>query len=653
MIGGRAKTADAKLALSALLGVALSLGVLAHARADERDPYVDDVVLRAQGLELAQRKQWRRLGYWRDSVLGGASSEVDGRAFFLAEDGKTNPEAELEATLRGFFRPATGDAHPRCVFPARFRWLVRELGIDPARVPQKACPKHDAFIANLQAQSATVVFSSYYLNNAASAFGHTFLRINRRPQPGASSAERQALLDTGVNYAAVVNTSNALLYAFQGLAGMFDGTFTALPYFYKVREYNDYESRDLWEYELELAPESLAMLLDHIWELGSTHFDYWYLSENCSYHILTTIEAADPSLELLSQLHWPVLPVDTIKAIARSPGLIRTIDFRPSARTQLAARTESMTGAQRKWVAELAAAPNTPLPASVSPRDSIRILDAAADFIDIRHAKELVHTGKDTEGARLKQALLARRAKIAVASEPLAVAPPWTKLPHRGHDSRRISFGGGDAGERGAFTSLRLRLAMHDLADASWGYPETTRLEFLTTTLRFWVPDGRLALEDFYLVRVASLSPLTRFNTKLSWRLDAGARRVFDDGCDHCLTTHAELAGGLTLGLGGDRLLFYVMSDMVAGYGLRVDGVRDTAMRLGIGPSAGLRLRFAPGLIALVTGAWHWLPDQPSLAEWSAEATARFTVSEHMAFDLGATRNNRDLEAQASWLLYF
>ena len=25
-----------------------------------------------------------------------------------------------------------------------------------------------------------------------------------------------------------------------------------MPYYYKVREYNDYESRDLWEYELEL-----------------------------------------------------------------------------------------------------------------------------------------------------------------------------------------------------------------------------------------------------------------------------------------------------------------------------------------------------------------------------------------------------------------
>jgi len=645
MIGARAKT---YLALSAFV---CAVHLADHA-AVYADTDVDDLVLRAQGLELSHRKQWRRLGYWRDDVLGGVTSEVDGAAFFLAKNGATDPEAELEATLRGFFRPAIGDAHPRCVFPARYRWLARELHIDETRVPQKSCPKHDGFIANLQAQSATVVFSSYYLNNAASAFGHTFLRINRRPQPGAGD-ERQALLDTGVNYAAVVTTSNALLYAFQGLAGLFDGTFTALPYFYKVREYNDFESRDLWEYELALSPESLAMLLDHIWELGQTHFAYWYLSENCSYHILTTIEAADPSLELLAQLHWPVLPADTIKAIARSPGLVRNIEFRPSARTQLAARTDAMTAAQRRWVAELAAAPNTSLPASMSSRDTIRILDAAADLIDIRHAKELVYTSKDTEGARLKQALLSRRAKITIASEPLTVSPPWGKLPSRGHDSRRLTFGGGGASERGGFTSLRVRLAMHDLADSTQGYPDTTRLEFVTANLRFWIPDGRTALEDFYLVRVASLSPITRFNHKLSWRMDAGARRVFDDGCDDCLTSHAELAGGLTVGFGSDRVLLYAMNDMVAGYGRRVDGLRDTHLRLGIGPSAGLRVRWTPQLITLVTGAWHWLPDQPSLAEWTADAITRLSLSEHMAFDLDARRNNRELEVQGSWMLYF
>ena len=72
--------------------------------------------------------------------------------------------------------------------------------------------------------------------------------------------------------------------------------FHALPYFYKVREYNDYESRDLWEYDLNLSPRAVAMLVAHLWELGSTYFDYFYLSENCSYHSLAVLGVAEPSL---------------------------------------------------------------------------------------------------------------------------------------------------------------------------------------------------------------------------------------------------------------------------------------------------------------------------------------------------------------------
>lgn len=638
-----------------LLGVVLSVALPgwrhSHAGPATAD-YVEDLVLKAHGLELGKRKRWLRFGYWRETTLGGLRSEVDGPEFFLAKDGQTNPTAELEATLRAIFKPASGDEHPRCRFPARYRWLRHELDIDESRVAQKQCPKLDRFLSNLQAESVTLVFSSYYLNNAASAFGHTFLRVNRKAAK--KGEERQSLLDTGINYSATVTTSNALLYAFQGLFGMFRGHFTALPYFYKVREYNDYESRDLWEYQLSIDGDDLRIMLDHIWELGSTHFEYWYLSENCSYHILTTLEAADPSLELRDQLLWPVIPADTVKAVAESPGLVKSITFRPSARTQLEARTRDMSGEMRGMVAKLSREPDLELPADLGREQRIRVLDAAADVIDIRHAKELVHTDKDSEGARLKQALLQRRAQIPVASKELEVKTPWHRMPSRGHDSRRLTFGGGYAGERGGFTSMRMRLAMHDLADSTPGYPDTTRLEFLPTTLRFWVPDGRAALESMYLVRVASLSPISRFDRAMSWRLDAGVKRVADEGCDDCLAGHFELGGGLTFGLGREnRFMLYVMSDVVLGYGRKVQGIQDTGFRAGIGPGSGVRMRWTPELITLITGAWHWLPDAPSLAEWNASFITRWQVGEAIALDIEMSANAREQTGQGSWLVYF
>src|SRR3970040_2322329 len=123
--------------------VAICLGLLAAtARVDARSPvdrdYVESLVQRAKALKLAERPAWLRLGHYRRALFGGWSSEADGWPFFLPAEGKSNPEAELEATLRGFFGPPPKDArlqHPYCRFPARFGWLDRELGIDARKLP--------------------------------------------------------------------------------------------------------------------------------------------------------------------------------------------------------------------------------------------------------------------------------------------------------------------------------------------------------------------------------------------------------------------------------------------------------------------------------------------------------------------------------------
>src|SRR5262249_34403761 len=152
-----------------------------------------------------------------------------------------------------------------------------------------------------------LVFSSYYLNNPASAFGHTFLRVERTDPFTVS--ERRELLDHGIDFSADVDTGNAVIYAIKGLTGLFPGTYKLRPFFYKVREYTHYESRDLWEYELALDDRQVMLVTAHLWELGSTYFDYYYITENCAYQILAALEVADPRIELLRHVKTPVLPV--------------------------------------------------------------------------------------------------------------------------------------------------------------------------------------------------------------------------------------------------------------------------------------------------------------------------------------------------------
>ena len=61
------------------------------------------------------------------------TSEVDDPGFFLAANGKTDPEAELKATLTFFFSDilvGRSQQPAQCAFVARYHWLNEKLKFD-------------------------------------------------------------------------------------------------------------------------------------------------------------------------------------------------------------------------------------------------------------------------------------------------------------------------------------------------------------------------------------------------------------------------------------------------------------------------------------------------------------------------------------------
>lgn len=97
--------------------------------------------------------------------------------------------------------------------------------------------------------------------------------------------------------------------AFTGFLGVFEGHFSKLPYYYKVREYADFESRDLWTYELNLTQDQVDEMVEHLWDLGHTYFDYYFLGENCSYHLMSLLDVVLPDSTLLKALSFYVHPL--------------------------------------------------------------------------------------------------------------------------------------------------------------------------------------------------------------------------------------------------------------------------------------------------------------------------------------------------------
>jgi hypothetical protein len=597
------------------------------------DPtYLPDLLARARAANLSADPQWLRLGHWR-SGLTGVESEADGSAFFLSPRGKTDPAAELDATLAAFFAPPGAEPdrplgepqraeamHPQCRFPARLSFVAARLGLDPARLPLQRCPRFEEFWRRVQARSVTLIFSSYYLNNPASSFGHTFLRLDK--EDSGAREDRHELLDQGVDYSAAADTKNPVVYAVKGLAGLFHGQFTARPYFYKVREYADYESRDLWEYDLALEPAEVAMLVAHLWELGGTYFDYWYLTENCSYHVLGALEAAAPRLQLLSRVGKVVIPADTVKAVAAEPGLVRTVRWRASIRTQFQARTAGLDPAALDAVEAVARDPAAPLPPGRDDAAQARTLDAAADLVDIRHGKAIAFAS-DPQALALRQALLERRAAIPVVSPPLALQRPDTGGPDRGHGSARVSVGGGGSEKDGPLLAMEGRIALHDLADPPAGFSPRARIEFLRVRGAFAPRAQRLRLDEAWLVDLASLNALERFDRRFSWQFRAGAERVRDGGCASCVAGKVEFGGGPAVVALGSALSALATFDAELAASPPLEGFRGTAFRPGFGPTGMLRLLAGDRAALLGTASWRWYPEAATRDGFALGAEAR------------------------------
>ena len=220
------------------------------------DAATSALVQAAHRLQLASSPAWRRLLLYVPRWGGGEDSVVSSPAFFFAPAGARDPSAELDATLAAFLAPVgagADDQHALCRFPARRAYLTAALPELAAALPTRHCQAFARWRADHEVRAVSLVFAGYFPNNPASLFGHTFLRLHRRPMlPG--EPEPPALLDFAVNYAANPTTGNPLAYSLLGLTGGFHGVLSLMPYYVKIQEYNNSESRDLWSMSWRSTP---------------------------------------------------------------------------------------------------------------------------------------------------------------------------------------------------------------------------------------------------------------------------------------------------------------------------------------------------------------------------------------------------------------
>jgi len=506
---------------------------------------------------LAYSPYWLRLLHYQKKMFGGYESRLEGSDFFFSSQGKTNPLEELKSTVASFsknLKVGRLQQHPQCAFPERFRFLKEKLQL---KIPQVQCPKLTEYLERFNPESVTLVFSSAYPHNPGSMFGHTFLRINTKIK----DAKKQDLLDWGISYAAqVAHDENGFSFVFLGLTGGYRGQFSLLPYYAKVHEYVNNESRDLWEYELDLNTEETYRLLRNIWEVETnSYFDYYFLDENCSFLLLAFLEVAKPEWSL-TDFSIYVIPGETIKKVSAIPGAIRKITYRPSLQKKMMAHYGLLDSAQKEAFQDLISYRLTP-----SEVKEPKVLDQLSEYLlYLKKNKSQL----SQEENRLFRLALVQRSQLGEGSQTEDVGATWaeTSRPDLAHDTYRLGVSSGYE-QRGQlapksqlFYDIQFKFAFHDLLNSDLGYTPFSQVDFPGVTLRYYQRSDQIRLENIHLLSVTSLSPLKPLEKHPSWAFHLERLSPKDLLCDHCQAFHLDLGGGGSLEIGSQRGVFYSLA---------------------------------------------------------------------------------------------
>lgn len=613
------------------LGLVLTAAGAAGAAQNEQDAYLHELQARAAALELATSRTWRALLHYEADWLGpGVTSTVASPWFFRAAAGRTDPAAELAATLAAFFLRddmAPRQAPPQCVFRARYAWLDARLDFDPARMPVLECDQYQHWRGNIDAAGVSLVFPAAFTNSPASMFGHTLIRID-----SAGGERDRELLAYAVNFAASTDKQQGLVFAYKGLFGGYPGIYGIFPYYEKVKQYAWIENRDVWDYRVKLDAAEIDRLVAHLWELQGVAFDYYFLLKNCAYQLLALLEVARPSLRLVERFDWYAIPADTIRALRSVPGLLGPPEYRPSLATILETHYRALAPQQQALALALAlargkAGPNGPALTSVPPQARARVLEVGHDYLYYRVVTDRV--ARETALPRLRDILLAR-SRIPVDSK-LPAPPVPAVAPDAGHPTLRVAATGVWAAE-GFSIGFKIRPAYHDLLDPPGGYTAGAQIEFLDLGLRLDPGDGGLELDYFTLIDIVSIAPRTALFQPISWRLATGLRQrpvAAPFAEDAHLGAFLEGGPGLAWGdLDGVTLYSFALGSLDANHGF------DHGYAAGAGASVGLLAYPARGWqLQLEAGALDYLAGDEGHRVWLSLAQ-QWPLAGHLALRL-------------------
>lgn len=508
---------------------------------------------------VSSSKQWLKLLHYRQSYFRKFKSEEDLPSFFFSPDGKTSPYNELRANLQAFQIDVTDNPnqHAQCRFPARYRFLKEKLKLDFKDIN---CSELTTWLTTINGDSITLISANSYPQNPISTFGHTFLRINSNRSSDlqlVADSKKMDLLDYSIGFAADSPPSiTGFSYIAKGVFGGFNGHFSVVPYYLKTKEYNNLESRDIWEYDLNFTKEETHQLMLHLWELGdSASFDYYFFDENCSYQILTLLDVLRDELNLAEEFPVYTPPMETVKVIANKYHLVTNIKYRPSLYTKMKLSQGKLSSSDKQLLKKM-----TDDKKLIQESNNPEILEALIAYYTYLKQKES-HFYKKADDQKYYLALR-KRAEFASATNNNNTILTEKNSPHKSHDTKLInlSLGYWRSKEQFFYQDLKFSAAYHDYLSQDAGYPAFSKFDILSFKLRYINQHAevkqRLSIQELSPLEIVSLLPLTDIDQAISWAGELKYLSPLEDERSHVYKAGGRIGVSKLAGITENSLFF-------------------------------------------------------------------------------------------------
>lgn len=417
---------------------------------------------------------------------------------------------ELEWAVKAFEDPMW--KHPRlqlpaaCVFPARKKVIEKIIN---RQLPSPACPDLEFWRQKLETTHVSVLFAGAYAQNPASVFGHSLIRLSNRSNPKRSSP----LLSYVVGFLANTGDDGSLARIRKGLLGDYPGHYLLDPFYIKLGIYNNAESRDLWESDLDLNPEEIDLLIDHLWEISHFSKSYYFIGRNCSYQLLKALEAIRPQLSLLSRKKIETLPHDSIRWMQESGLAKQETRYYPSLRKKINEKIDSLSNVNKKLLVDA-----TQNPIILDKISDTKTLEVINDFWLLRNYQEKMKlTSKEHQ---LMEKSLIKRSQLgenSSESDVFLFRESGPSPAYQGHKTHSILIGV-NSQEMYEFSFF---YGAHGFEQNGEGFDDFSSIQYLGVQTYQPSYGTKKSETSFVITRIRSFENYSLLDNKKSWLINA------------------------------------------------------------------------------------------------------------------------------------